>query len=165
MLGERSIIRGSSGKDVEELANILIKTLYINEIDIEKDYLGNVIYSTKLENAIKRIQKDSGQTVDGIAGKNTIKAIEKIIQNQSKEENETSKFDLGDRVLKKNMHGYDVTQLKNILIDKKFLSGNLVKGASLFDNETEKAVIKFQQSIGIDADGIVETQTVYFLKK
>ena len=66
---------------------------------------------------------------------------------------------------KKQMQGYDVTQLKNILIDKGYLSGKLLKGTSLFDEETEKAVIKFQKSIGIDADGIVETQTVYFLKK
>lgn len=42
------------------------------------------------------------------------------------------------------MQGYDVTQLKNILIDKGYLSGKLLKGTSLFDEETEKAVIKFQ---------------------
>ena len=76
-----------------------------------------------------------------------------------------AKYNLGDRILKKQMQGYDVTQLKNILIDKGYLSGKLLKGTSLFDEETEKAVIKFQKSIGIDADGIVETQTVYFLKK
>ena len=39
------------------------------------------------------------------------------------------------------------------------------KGTTLFDNEIEKAVIAFQNNIGIDADGIVDTQTVYFLKK
>ena len=39
------------------------------------------------------------------------------------------------------------------------------KNVLSLDEETEKAVIKFQKSIGIDADGIVETQTLYFLKK
>ena len=39
------------------------------------------------------------------------------------------------------MQGYDVTQLKNILIDKGYLSGKLLKGTSLFDEETEKALI------------------------
>lgn len=63
------------------------------------------------------------------------------------------------------MTGTDVTQLKNILIDKKYLSGSFAKGTILFDNEIEKAVISFQNKIGIDADGIVDTQTVYFLKK
>lgn len=36
------------------------------------------------------------------------------------------------------MRGHDVTQLKNILIDKGHLSGNLLKGESLFDEATEK---------------------------
>ena len=58
------------------------------------------------------------------------------------------------------MQGYDVTQLKNILIDKGYLSGKLLKGTSLFDEETEKAVIKFQKSIGRDADGMEANETV-----
>ena len=41
----------------------------------------------------------------------------------------------------------------------------MVKGVSEFDEALKEAVIKFQNSINIDADGIVETQTVYFLKK
>ena len=65
-------------------------------------------------------------------------------------------MNLGDRVLKKGTRGRDVTRLKNILIDKGFLTGPFVKGETLFDDATEKAVIKFQESIGIDADGIVE---------
>lgn len=63
------------------------------------------------------------------------------------------------------MKGTDVSQLKNILIDKGFLTGRMVKGVSEFDEALKEAVIKFQNSINIDADGIVETQTVYFLKK
>lgn len=35
------------------------------------------------------------------------------------------------------MQGYDVTQLKNILIDKGYLSGKTTQG-NLFDEETEK---------------------------
>lgn len=50
------------------------------------------------------------------------------------------------------MQGHDVTQLKNILIDKGNLSGDLIKGDSIFDEEVEKAVINFQKAIGIDAD-------------
>lgn len=63
------------------------------------------------------------------------------------------------------MQGTDVTQLKNLLIDKGYLSGSLVKGTTLFDMEIERAVIKFQQKTGIDEDGIVEIQTIYFLNK
>lgn len=166
-LGERNIISGVSGKDVAELANKLVKIRYIIESDIEKNYSGDVKYSIRLENAIKKFQKDHNQVVDGIVGKKTIEAINKQIEliNRKTVNTDVQKYNLGDRILKKQMQGYDVTQLKNILIDKGYLSGKLLKGTSLFDEETEKAVIKFQKSIGIDADGIVETQTVYFLKK
>ena len=166
-LGERNIVSGVSGKDVTELANKLIKIKYVIKSEIEKDHSGDVKYSIKLENAIKKFQKDHNQVVDGIVGKKTIEAINKHIEETKHETTNTNiqKYNLGDRILKKQMRGHDVTQLKNILIDKGHLSGNLLKGESLFDEATEKAVIKFQKSIGIDADGIVETQTVYFLKK
>ena len=149
------------------LQNKLVKIRYIIKSDIEKNYSGDVKYSIRLENAIKKFQKDHNQVVDGIVGKKTIEAINKQIEqiNRKTVNTDVQKYNLGDRILKKQMQGYDVTQLKNILIDKGYLSGKLLKGTSLFDEETEKAVIKFQKSIGIDADGIVETQTVYFLKK
>ena len=118
-----------------------------------------------MENAIIKFQNDHNQVVDGIVGKKTIETINKRIEQINDETVNSHKYNLGDRVLKKQMQGYDVTQLKNILIDKGYLSGNLIKGNSIFDEETEKAVINFQKAIGIDADGIVETQTVYFLKK
>ena len=52
------------------------------------------------------------------------------------------------------------------LIDTKYPQiPETIRTTKVLDEETEKAVIKFQKSIGIDADGIVETQTVYFLKK
>lgn len=145
----------------------MLKIRYIIESDIEKNYSGDVTYSTKLESAIKKFQKDHNQIVDGIVGHKTIEAINKRIEQTNYEIVNVSshKYNLGDRVLKKQMQGHDVTQLKNILIDKGYLSGNLFKGDSVFDEETEKAVIKFQKAIGIDSDGIVETQTVYFLKK
>lgn len=120
-----------------------------------------------MESAIKKFQKDHSQIADGIVGHKTIEAINKRIEQTNYEiaNINSHKYNLGDRVLKKQMQGHDVTQLKNILIDKGYLSGSLFKGDSIFDEETEKAVIKFQKAIGIDADGIVETQTVYFLKK
>lgn len=164
-LGERTLVSGVSGKDVAELANKLLKIRYITESDIEKNYSGDVVYSTNLENAIKKFQNDHNQVVDGIVGKKTIETINKRIEQINDETVNSHKYNLGDRVLKKQMQGYDVTQLKNILIDKGYLSGNLIKGNFIFDEETEKAVINFQKAIGIDADGIVETQTVYFLKK
>ncbi|MDE5963363.1 MAG: peptidoglycan-binding protein, partial [Alistipes sp.] len=74
-------------------------------------------------------------------------------------------YSLGDRILKKGKHGADVTQLKNILIDKEFLEKPFVKGDVSFDVEIERALKRFQDSIGIEATGEVDTQTLYFLKK
>jgi len=110
-----------------------------------------------MENAIKQFQKEVGLVVDGKAGTTTIDHI-KVYQPDSY-------IDLGDRVLKSGMRGTDVTQLINILIDKEYLPGPLLKGSSLFDGSVSTAVIAFQKATGIDADGIVNTQTIYFLKK
>ncbi|MDP2338818.1 MAG: peptidoglycan-binding domain-containing protein [Bacteroidota bacterium] len=74
-------------------------------------------------------------------------------------------LNLGDRLLKKGMTGSDVAQLKSILIEKEFLSVALYEESMLFDEKTEKAVIAFQKSFGVGADGIVGSKTVYYLKK
>ena len=71
-----------------------------------------------------------------------LRNFKRIIQiNRETVNTDVHKYNLGDRILKKQMQGYDVTQLKNILIDKGYLSGKLLKGTSLFDEETEKALI------------------------
>ena len=121
-----------------------------------------------MSNAIKQFQRTKNLVEDGVAGSSTIymlKSHADIYNAQMNNSIKEHKINLGDRVLKKGMEGTDVTQLKNILIDKGCISGNLVKGSILFDAEIEKAVIEFQRKTGIDADGIVEFQTVYFLKK
>lgn len=133
-----------------------------------KDNLGNVTCCSNMSDAIKKFQRTNNLTVDGMAGKTTINTLKTYAANYSKpvtSPGTNQKINLGDRILKKGMQGTDVTQLKNILIDKGYLSGPLAKGPTLYDVEIEKAVIKFQKKTGIDADGIVEVQTVYFLKK
>jgi peptidoglycan hydrolase-like protein with peptidoglycan-binding domain len=167
-LGDRAISKGISGKDVRELADLLIKIEYITEDILQKDNLGNVICCSNISNAIKKFQQNNNLVVDGIADKTTINTLKNHAANYTKPvtvDTTDLKKNLGDRILKKGMHGTDVTQLKNILIDKGYLSGSFAKGSILFDAEIEKAVIKFQQKTGIDTDGIVEVQTVYFLKK
>ena len=72
-----------------------------------------------MSNTIKKFQKDHNQVVDGIVGKKTIEAINKQIEQINRETVNTDvhKYNLGDRILKKQMQGYDVTQVKNIVID------------------------------------------------
>lgn len=81
--------------------------------------------------------------VDGIVGKKTIEAINKQIEliNRKTVNTDVQKYNLGDRILKKQMQGYDVTQLKNILIDKGYLSGKLLKGTSLLMKKQKKPLL------------------------
>jgi len=148
---------GVSGKDVKELADYLIRYGYLKKDDVGVISSGDITFNLKMEDSIKRFQKECGLVVDGKAGATTIDYI-KIYQPDFY-------IDLGDRVLKSGMRGTDVTQLINILIDKKYLRGSLLKGSSLFDESVRTAVVAFQKATGIDTDGIVNTQTVYFLKK
>lgn len=105
---------------------------------------------------MRSFQSDAGLTPDGIAGNQTITRLKTWVPKV---------YDLGDRLLKKGMRGSDVTQLKNILIDKGFLEKPFAKGSIVFDASLESALKAFQNSIGIDASGILDAQTLYFLKK
>lgn len=120
------------------------------------NYSGYVIFDIKVRNAIQIFQKDAGIVQDGIAGTSTIAKLQTWVPKT---------FNLGDRLLKKGMQGADVTQLKNILIDKELLNKPFVKGEINFDITIEQALKRFQDSIGIEASGVVDTQTLYFLKK
>lgn len=151
-LGERTIRHGVSGLDVKELSDLLLKHDYITTSDLDKDTDGHIRCNTTMTKAIKSFQQDAKLTADGIAGNTTIQKLK-------------SWHNLGDRLLKRGMTGHDVTQLKNILIAKKFLTGALVKGEILFDELIENAVREFQNGKGIDATGQADTQTIFFLKK
>lgn len=117
---------------------------------------GYVVYNTAVRNGVRAFQKDAALSQDGIAGNATITKLQTWVPKV---------YNLGDRVLKKEMRGADVTQLKNILIDKGFLEKPFVKGEIRFDATIETALKKFQDSIGIDTTGKVDAQTFYFLKK
>lgn len=74
-------------------------------------------------------------------------------------------INLGDRLLKKGMSGTDVSQLKKILTEKNFFIATTNDKDTLFNEETKEAVIAFQKSVGIGADGVVGSNTVYYLKQ
>lgn len=138
------------------MTDLLVKHKYIVQSSVGTNYLGYVVYDANVRNAVRSFQKDAGLSQDGIAGSTTIAKLQTWIPQV---------YNLGDRVLKKEMWGADVTQLKNILIDKGFLEKPFAKGEIRFDAAIETALKKFQDSIGIDATGTVDAQTFYFLKK
>ena len=163
-LGERTIKSQMSGKDVAELATLLVTLQYLSNSDFSLDSEGNATYSSVMEKAVKSFQQDVSVKADGMVGPTTVSHLKKEVKKRE-DEKKSSQLNLGDRILHQGMEGKDVTQLKNILIDKGFLQGKFVKGVSKFDADLKQAVIKFQKTLEIDSDGVVDAQTVYFLKK
>lgn len=155
-LGSRTLSLNSYGADVKALTDLLVKHKYIEKASVNTNYLGYVVFDSEVRDAVRSFQKDAGITQDGIAGSSTIAKLQVWIPHN---------YNLGDRLLKKGMQGTDVTQLKNILIDKEYIDKPFVKGKTDFDIEIERALKRFQDSIGIEATGEVDTQTLYFLKK
>ena len=83
--------------------------------------------------------------------------------------NSITRLKLGDRVIKPNMYGSDVTQLINILLKKKYLvmkdGVTVVNGLQTYEGEIIKAVKDFQRLNNLPVDGIVGSQTAYKLLK
>lgn len=146
----------SYGADVKALTDLLVKHKYIAKSSVGTNSLGYVVFDSDVREAVRAFQKDAGLSQDGIAGNATIAKLQTWVPKV---------YNLGDRVLKKEMRGADVTQLKNILIDKGFLKKPFVKGEIRFDAAIENALKQFQDSVGIDATGKLDAQTFYFLKK
>ena len=129
-LGDRIIKEGMSGKDVTEVVMALASLKYLNKNDFV-DESEKTIYSDNLKQIVQKFQSDNDITVDGIIGVITISKLKEKVSNLTKCKTQ-QEYNLGDRVLRKGMCGKDVTELKNILIDKGFISGDLVKGITEF---------------------------------
>lgn len=71
-LGGRVLKRGSSGADVTELVNILLKKGYLKLDDGGTYVSGIYTYDKVIEDAVKRFQEDNGLEIDGICGSSTV---------------------------------------------------------------------------------------------
>ena len=74
-LGERVIMRGDSGRDVRSLAKVLVNKLYIDEASLVYTADGGVLYEEGLIKAVKLFQEFNGLPVDGVVGKEVVKAL------------------------------------------------------------------------------------------
>ena len=74
-LGERVIMRGDSGRDVRSLAKVLVNKLYIDEASLVYTANGGVLYEEGLIKAVKLFQEFNGLPVDGVVGKEVVKAL------------------------------------------------------------------------------------------
>ena len=91
------------------LTDNLVKCEYLDKSKVKTNYSGYVVYDENVADAVKRFQKDMGLTEDGIAGTTTITKLTAYAENFKK---------FGDRVLSVGMSGTDVTEMKNLLIEK-----------------------------------------------
>lgn len=120
------------------------------------------IFGTATEAAVKRLQKDVGLKEDGIVGPKTWQAVLRLnVKNADAEITDPEKpapaVGSGIRKLQRYCKGADVTKLQNQLIDLGFLPQGEADG--VFGIKTKQAVIDFQKSVGIGADGVVGTKT------
>ena len=130
------IVRGSRGEDVRKLQNKL-NTLHYNPGSIDG------IFGAQTEATLKAFQSNNGLTVNGRLDWNTFQKLNNHIN-------------FGARVLKNGDKGYDVWELQQRLIYLKFNPGT---PDGIFGTNTRNAVIAFQRSKGIAADGIVGRDT------
>lgn len=155
-IGDRPIKKDVYGSDVKTASDYLVKLGYLNEDKISMNSSGYVVCDDAFVEAISSFEKDNSMAVDGalsILELSTLKSVAAEFKN------------LGDRELTVGMKGTDVAQMRNLLIEKKYIEAEPVKVAILFDNELLGYLKRFLEDIGLDWEGKVDSQMVYFLKK
>ena len=107
-------------------------------------------FGSETVEAVKELQKDANIGVDGIIGNDTWNVLNSDFQKP------TASYP--GYLLKKWQQSEDVRKVQQRLIDLGYSCGAC--GAdSIFGNGTYNAVIKFQQDVGLSADGIVGPNT------
>lgn len=155
-LGSRTLNKDLYGADVKLLTDNLVKCEYLDKSKVKTNYSGYVVYDENVVDAVRRFQKDMGLTTDGIAGTTTITKLTAYAENFKK---------LGDRALSVGMSGTDVTEMKNLLIEKDYIEGTVSKGVSTFDVTLETALKTFLNDVGIEWTGKTDSDIVFYLKK
>ncbi|WP_409304813.1 peptidoglycan-binding protein [Peribacillus sp. SCS-155] len=145
-LGDQTLKSGMVHNDVKQLQEVLKKKGYF------KNSRTTTYFGTITKSAVINFQKKSGLSADGIAGKNTYRAL-----GITKGTPATTSSSFGKRTLKTGMTNSDVKQLQEILKKKGFFKNS--NTTNYFGPITRSAVIKFQKSKGLIADGIVGPKT------
>ena len=132
---EEHLEKGSKGEDVRFLQQKL------NEFGAEIPVDGS--FGNQTDRAVRNFQTDHGLTVDGIAGPNTMAALQRTVNKHY------------DEHLEKGSSGDEVRKLQELLNEH---------GASLsvdgrFGDLTYGEVVKFQTDNGLTVDGVVGSQT------
>lgn len=139
---------GGSGPLVSQLQEDLASLGYYSGTNT--GYFGSAT-----EDAVIRFQRDAGLPVDGAVGAGTSEAIQQRLGTGGSTTPASDTLMLNDS-------GAQVSELQNRLIDLGYFDG---PATGFFGSQTQAAVINFQQSNGIAADGIVGRGTAEALRQ
>lgn len=147
--GSGTVRLGDSGSRVTELQNLLRSAGYFS--GTSTGFFGPVT-----ENAVISFQRASGLSVDGIAGPATFAALQGgfVPVRPGGEIGNT-------RILRRGDSGSAVVGLQQQLINRGFLAPGLDTG--FFGSATEAALIAYQRSVGLAADGVFGPATAVSL--
>jgi peptidoglycan hydrolase-like protein with peptidoglycan-binding domain len=157
-LGDRTIQRGDRGHDVRVLQDYLTRDGYATPI-------AGVFGPETLAN-VKRFQRAHHLSVDGVVGPGTARALRGVAAQRAAAKQPAADGGagdaqhMGDRTLKKGMHGHDVRVLQDYLTR----AGFATPIAGVFGPQTLANVKAFQHAHGLTADGVVGPGTVQALR-
>jgi peptidoglycan hydrolase-like protein with peptidoglycan-binding domain len=150
--------KGMSGPDVKTASDYLIKLGYLEHSKTKRNTDGTVAFDDNFEEAVKAYQRDKELLEDGELAKGTATYLA---------EDAGRYRSLGSRDLTVGMSGTDVTEMKNLLIDKGY-SRVKKKGkydVTTFDSSLLEVLQLFLDDIGLEWEGKVDSDMVRFLKK
>lgn len=130
------------GAEVVALQKDLIKLNYLSSE--ATGYFGDLT-----ENAVKKIQKDYGYEVDGIAGEDTLLLLDRLMGR--------SKTSANPNLMQEGDENSYVTSLQKDLIKLGYLNTN---ATGFYGPATKAAVTKLQRDYGYLADGIAGSATL-----
>ncbi len=157
-LGDRTLQQGDSGHDVRVLQDFLTRAGYATPI------AGN--FGPETLHNVKRFEKAHHMAADGIVGPGVVHALRHATAKRASHKGTGGSGGgggakhLGDRTLKKGMHGHDVRVLQDFLTR----AGYATPVVGKFGPETLANVKAFERAHGLGDDGIVGPQVVGLLR-
>jgi peptidoglycan hydrolase-like protein with peptidoglycan-binding domain len=133
---------GSSGSQVSQIQRCLSRLGYYNGPVTGK-------FASLTQNAVIRFQRTNGLPAVGVVGPRTQQALQSQCQSRRPGSNVSGGLQPGSR-------GQAVTKLQQDLRRLGYFNGPITGN---FGPETQRAVLRFQQSNGIRADGVVGGRT------
>lgn len=150
------IKHGDKGEHVAAIHLTLCKMGLINSDhspELSADALGEMVFDTDMEQAVRQFQQLRGLDSDGIVGQNTLSALQE------------ASFSLGERelslIVSRPMIGDDVWNLQNRLHTLGFYTGTI---DGRFGPTTHMALSTFQSELGLSEDGVCGPETLTTLE-